>query len=186
MVWAHPPDTCEAAAGTILDAAYVVWQRLIRQTQISRSATRSKSSLRILKPAPSNCFAGSFPLLIQFRIVFVETFRYPAAPCTVRGSSPSARFNSRRSSSGSDVSIIKISPTTFIISPLADKVIRAADSLIALNFDSCLVPANLRVSLKVKYFTRANLRNARSRLSSRMYVSRTSLACSQDSSVAED
>ena len=69
-------------------------------------------------------------------VVLVETFRYPAAPCTVRGSSPSARFNSRRSSSGSDVSIIKISPTIFIISPLADKVIRAADSLIVLNFDS--------------------------------------------------
>jgi hypothetical protein len=122
MVWTHPPDTSEAPTGTILDAAYVVWQRLISQTQISRSATRSKSSFRILKPAPSNCFAGSFPLLIQFRIVLVETFRYPAAPCTVRGSSPSARFNSRRSSSGSDVSIIKISPTIFIISPLADKV----------------------------------------------------------------
>jgi hypothetical protein len=132
MVWTHPPDTCEAPTGTILDAAYVVWQRLISQMQISRSATRSKSSLRILKPAPSNCFAGSFPLLIQFRIVLVETFRYPAAPCTVRGSSPSTRFNSRRSSSGSDVSIIKISPTIFIISPLADKVIRAADSLIVL------------------------------------------------------
>jgi hypothetical protein len=141
MVWTHPPDTCEAPTGTILDAAYVVWQRLISQTQISRSATRSKSSLRILKPAPSNCFAGSFPLLIQFRIVLVETFRYLAAPCTVRGSSPSAWFNSRRSSSGSEVSIIKISPTIFIISPLADRVIRAADSLIALNFDSYLVSA---------------------------------------------
>src|SRR6516162_1395742 len=85
-------------------------------------------------PAPLNCLAGSLPSLIQFRIVLVETFRYPAAPCTVRGSSPSARFTSRRSSSGSDVSIIKTSPTIFIISPLADKVIRAADSLIALNF----------------------------------------------------
>jgi hypothetical protein len=88
MVWTYPPDTCEAPTGTIFDAAYVVWQRLISQTQISRSARRSKSILRILKPAPSNCFAGSFPLLIQFRIVLAETFRYPAAPCTVRGSSP--------------------------------------------------------------------------------------------------
>lgn len=39
--------------------------------------------------------------------------------------------SSRRSSPGSDVSIINTSPTTFIISPLADKVIRAVDSLIA-------------------------------------------------------
>jgi hypothetical protein len=150
MVWTYPPDTCEAPTGTIFDAAYVVWQRLISQTQISRSATRSKSSLRILKPAPSNCFAGSFPLLIQFRIVLVETFRYPAAPCTVRGSSPSARFTSRRSSSGSEVSIIKTSPTIFIISPLADKVIRAADSLILLNLDFHLARANQGVLLPLK------------------------------------
>jgi hypothetical protein len=142
MVWTHPPDTCEAPTGTILNAVDLVWQRLVSQTQISRSATRSKSSLRILKPAPSNCFAGSFPLLIQFRIVLVETFRYPAAPCTDKGSSPSARFNSRRSSSGSDVSIIKISPTIFIISPLEDKVIRAADSLMVLYFGTYLTPAN--------------------------------------------
>jgi DNA-directed RNA polymerase specialized sigma24 family protein len=59
MVRTNPPDTCGAPTGTILHAAYVVWQRLISQTQISRSATRSKSSFRILKPAPSNCFAGS-------------------------------------------------------------------------------------------------------------------------------
>jgi hypothetical protein len=45
MVWTHPPHTWDAPTGTILDAAYVVWQRLISQTQISRSATRSKSSL---------------------------------------------------------------------------------------------------------------------------------------------
>jgi hypothetical protein len=69
----------------------VVWERSISQTQISRSATRSKSSLRLLKPAPSNYFVGSLPPLIQFRIVLVETFRYPAAPFTVRDSSPSAR-----------------------------------------------------------------------------------------------
>jgi len=53
------------------------------------------------------------------------------------------------SSSGSDVSIIKISPTIFIISFLADKVIRAADSLISLNFDSYLAPANQAVPLTV-------------------------------------
>src|ERR1700757_1678238 len=46
-------------------------------------------------PAPLNCLAGSLPSLIQFRIVLVDTFRYPAALCTVRGSSPSARFTSR-------------------------------------------------------------------------------------------
>jgi hypothetical protein len=31
---------CGAPTGTILDAAYVVWQLLISQTQISRSATQ--------------------------------------------------------------------------------------------------------------------------------------------------
>lgn len=61
MVWTHPPDTCRAPTGTILNAAQVVWQRLISRTQISRAATRSKSSFRILKPAPSNCrdFTGN-------------------------------------------------------------------------------------------------------------------------------
>jgi hypothetical protein len=54
---------------------------------------------------------------------------------TIWRSSPSARFTSRRSSSGSDFSTIKTSPTIFIISPLADKIIRAADSLIALNLN---------------------------------------------------
>src|SRR6516165_9862090 len=102
-------------------------------------------------PAPLNCLAGNLPSLIQFRIVLVDTFRYPAAPCTVRGSSPSARFTSRRSSSGSDVSIIKTSPTIFIISPFADKVIRAADSLIVLNFDSYLARANQGCRLPSKH-----------------------------------
>ena len=40
------PITCGAPTGTILDAAYVLWQRLISQTQISRSAMETAHVLQ--------------------------------------------------------------------------------------------------------------------------------------------